>query len=250
MKNDQLSRDQEVRQLQSHPQLRVLHREHQRELPVPDGALRFMGQVPRGWLLRLHESILSQVRAGRATRQLPRVRLPDDWLHQAVLQLVAVHSSPTIFFSCSTRTMPSSTNFHFRGSLQDRHQRLEDEREPRSRRRGWNFRGQGHRAERQEVGEDAAELSVDVLRARQHPRRGAAWRRGRQAGSGGDLVGVSRLGFQSAHVEAFAHASRLRRLADNREFGGRSRVRTRRSICGCDQFRSITSSSLSPCPEV
>lgn len=81
-------RDKEIRRLQSHPQLRIFHREYQHELFVSDGSLPLLGQVSRRQLLRLRESVLSQVWIGRSTRKLPRIRLLDDWIQQTVLQLV------------------------------------------------------------------------------------------------------------------------------------------------------------------
>lgn len=81
-------RDKEIRRLQSHPQLRIFHREYQHELFVSDGSLPLLGQVSRRQLLRLRESVLSQVRIRRSTRKLSRIRLLDDWILQTVLQLV------------------------------------------------------------------------------------------------------------------------------------------------------------------
>lgn len=78
----------EIRQLQSHPQLRIFHREYQHELSISDGSLPLLGQVSRRQLLRLRESVLSQVWIRRSTRKLPRIRLLDDRIHQTVLQSV------------------------------------------------------------------------------------------------------------------------------------------------------------------
>lgn len=81
-------RDKEIRRLQSHPQLRIFHREYQHGLSISDGSLPLLGQVSRWQLLRLRESVLSQIWIRRSTRKLPRIRLLDDWIHQTVLQLV------------------------------------------------------------------------------------------------------------------------------------------------------------------
>lgn len=74
--------------MQPYPQLRVLHREHKLAVPILSRTVQLLGQVPRGRVFRLCESILSQVRPGRSAWELSRVCVPDDRTRQAVLQLV------------------------------------------------------------------------------------------------------------------------------------------------------------------